>query len=55
MEQAAERIRHYHEHQKQAFWQYTMLGQQVTPLDRVDLYVLGGKAAGGLETSQKFG
>jgi histidinol dehydrogenase len=47
---AAERIRRYHERQKVASWQYTepdgtVLGQQVTPLDRVGLYVPGGKAA----------
>mgnify|MGYP000338936253 CR=1 FL=1 len=50
LEQAAERIRNYHLHQKQASWQYTeadgtMLGQQVTPLSKVGLYVPGGKAA----------
>jgi histidinol dehydrogenase len=50
LELAAERIRNYHEHQKQASWQYTeadgtLLGQQVTPLDKVGLYVPGGKAA----------
>ena len=50
LEQAAERIRNYHDHQKQASWQYTeadgtMLGQQVTPLSKVGLYVPGGKAA----------
>ena len=48
--QAAERIRIYHEHQKQESWSYTeadgtLLGQQVTPLDRAGLYVPGGKAA----------
>ena len=47
---AAERIRRYHEHQKMDSWSYTeddgtLLGQQVTPLDRVGLYVPGGKAA----------
>jgi histidinol dehydrogenase len=47
---AAERIRAYAEHQKMAGWSYTeadgtLLGQQVTPLDRVGLYVPGGKAA----------
>jgi histidinol dehydrogenase len=47
---AAERIRTYHEHQRQDSWRVeedggTMLGQQVTPLDRVGLYVPGGKAA----------
>lgn len=50
LEQAAERIRAYAEHQKMASWSYTeadgtRLGQQVTPLDRVGLYVPGGKAA----------
>lgn len=47
---AAERVRKYHEHQKQDSWTYTeadgtILGQQVTPLDRAGLYVPGGKAA----------
>ncbi len=47
---SAQRIREYHQRQKQASWSYTeadgtMLGQQVTPLDRVGLYVPGGKAA----------
>lgn len=47
---AAERIRRYHEHQKPESWQYTeadgtVLGQQVTPLDRAGIYVPGGKAA----------
>ncbi|HHJ40240.1 MAG: histidinol dehydrogenase [Methylothermaceae bacteria B42] len=47
---AAERIRAYAEHQKLESWRYTdalgnMLGQQVTPLDKVGLYVPGGKAA----------
>ncbi|VUD60001.1 Histidinol dehydrogenase [Thalassocella blandensis] len=47
--QAAERIRVYHEHQKQDSWQYrevngTVLGQKITPLDRVGLYAPGGKA-----------
>lgn len=50
LEQAAQRIRQYHEKQKTDSWQYTesdgtMLGQKVTPLDRVGLYVPGGKAA----------
>lgn len=50
LEQAAERVRRYHEHQKGESWRYTeadgtVLGQQVTPLDRVGLYVPGGKAA----------
>ena len=47
---AAERILNYHQRQKQDSWQYTeadgtLLGQQVTALDRVGLYVPGGKAA----------
>ncbi|MDA1106931.1 MAG: histidinol dehydrogenase [Proteobacteria bacterium] len=47
---AAERIRRYHEHQKAQSWSYreadgTLLGQQITALDRVGLYVPGGKAA----------
>lgn len=50
LELAVERVRSYHERQKQASWTYTeadgtMLGQQVTCLDRVGLYVPGGKAA----------
>jgi len=47
---AAERVRVYHERQLQQTWTYTeadgtVLGQQVTALDRVGLYVPGGKAA----------
>ncbi len=47
---AAGRIRAYHEKQKVASWQYieadgTLLGQRVTALDRVGLYVPGGKAS----------
>ncbi|MDR1853947.1 MAG: histidinol dehydrogenase [Azoarcus sp.] len=50
LELAAERVRLYHERQKGESWTYaepngTVLGQQVTPLDRVGLYVPGGKAA----------
>ncbi len=50
LEQAAARIRAYHERQPLASWRYTesdgtVLGQQVTPLDRVGVYVPGGKAA----------
>ena len=50
LERAAQRVRDYHQHQKQDDWSYTeadgtLLGQQVTPLDRVGLYVPGGKAA----------
>ncbi len=48
--EAAERIRSYHEHQKTESWSYTdaagtLLGQQLTPLDSVGVYVPGGKAA----------
>ena len=50
LELAAERIRRYHQHQKQASWHYreedgTLLGQQITALDRVGIYVPGGKAS----------
>lgn len=50
LEEAAARIRSYHEHQPLQSWQYqeadgTVLGQRITPLDRVGLYVPGGKAA----------
>jgi histidinol dehydrogenase len=50
LEFAAERVRSYHEHQRSESWTYTeadgtVLGQQVTPLDRAGLYVPGGKAA----------
>jgi len=50
LEAAAERIRAYAEHQRLQSWQYTdaegnLLGQKITPLDRVGLYVPGGKAA----------
>jgi histidinol dehydrogenase len=50
LEHAAERVRRYAERQKMTGWTYTeddgtVLGQQVTPLDRVGLYVPGGKAA----------
>jgi histidinol dehydrogenase len=50
LQQAAERVTDYHKKQVQLSWNYldddgTMLGQQVTPLDRVGLYVPGGKAA----------
>ena len=50
LEVAAERIRSYHVNQLQKSWSYTeadgtRLGQQITPLDRVGLYVPGGKAA----------
>ena len=47
---AADRIRSYHEHQRAQSWVYTeadgtRLGQKITPLDRVGLYVPGGKAS----------
>ncbi|MGZ5181720.1 MAG: histidinol dehydrogenase [Ramlibacter sp.] len=53
LETAAARVRSYHEAQKRASgesWSYreadgTLLGQKVTPLDRVGIYVPGGKAA----------
>ena len=50
LEAAADRVRSYHEYQKQESWTYkeadgTILGQQITPLDRAGLYVPGGKAA----------
>ncbi len=50
LEIAAERIRSYHQHQLQASWRYTeadgtVLGQQITAMERVGLYVPGGKAS----------
>lgn len=50
LQTAANRIRAYAEHQKMQSWEYaeadgTVLGQKITPLDRVGLYVPGGKAA----------
>jgi histidinol dehydrogenase len=53
LQAAAMRVRSYHEAQKKAgggSWSYhdedgTLLGQKVTPLDRVGIYVPGGKAA----------
>jgi histidinol dehydrogenase len=50
LQTAANRIRAYAEHQKLQSWDYTetdgtVLGQKITPLDRVGLYVPGGKAA----------
>ena len=53
LEVAARRVRRYHQHQVQHSWSYedddeapgTLLGQKVTPLERVGLYVPGGKAA----------
>ncbi len=50
LEESGERVRRYHDKQKMESWTYTeddgtLLGQQVTPLDRVGLYVPGGQAA----------
>lgn len=50
LQEAANRVRIYHEKQLMSSWSYTeedgtLLGQQVTSLDRVGLYVPGGKAA----------
>lgn len=50
LQEAADRVRAYHERQVLTSWSYTeadgtLLGQQVTALDRVGLYVPGGKAA----------
>ncbi|MDC0404404.1 histidinol dehydrogenase, partial [Porticoccaceae bacterium] len=50
LESAAQRIESYHRHQLQESWSYresdgTLLGQQITPLDRAGLYVPGGKAS----------
>ncbi|MDV6347694.1 histidinol dehydrogenase [Nitrosomonas sp. Is35] len=50
LQQAAERVRSYHEKQPLSSWQYTdadgtLLGQKVTALDRAGLYVPGGKAS----------
>ncbi|MFC1748352.1 histidinol dehydrogenase [Pseudomonadota bacterium] len=50
LEFSMQRLYAYHEHQRADSWSYTeadgtMLGQKVTPLDRVGLYVPGGKAA----------
>ncbi|MCK7595921.1 histidinol dehydrogenase [Microbulbifer sp. CAU 1566] len=50
LEIAAKRVRAYHEHQLQSSWQYqeddgTILGQQITPMERVGIYVPGGKAS----------
>ena len=50
LEYAHERIATYAQRQKMTSWRYTeadgtVLGQQITPLDRVGLYVPGGQAA----------
>src|SRR5690606_6153992 len=47
LRKAAQRIRVYHEKQRQESWQYTdadgsVYGQQITPIDRVGMYVPGG-------------
>lgn len=50
LEFAAARVREYHEHQRQESWQYqdaagNTLGQQITALQRVGIYVPGGRAS----------
>ena len=50
LEQAAERIAAYHEHQVQQSWQFhddagNLLGQKITPMARAGIYVPGGKAS----------
>ncbi|WP_323845089.1 histidinol dehydrogenase [Microbulbifer magnicolonia] len=50
LEAAAERVREYHRYQLQESWRYreadgTVLGQQITPMERVGIYVPGGKAS----------
>lgn len=50
LREASDRIRRYHERQKQDSWQYeepdgSVYGQKVIPLDRVGIYVPGGKAS----------
>ncbi len=50
LEKAAERIHEFHERQKDVSWEYydengSRFGQKLTPLDRVGIYVPGGKAA----------
>lgn len=50
LETAAGRVHDYHEHQRQESWQYTeadgtVLGQKITPIEKVGLYVPGGKAS----------
>lgn len=47
---AAQRVRDYHQRQLQSSWQYqeadgTLLGQQITAMERVGIYVPGGKAS----------
>ncbi|WP_066966464.1 histidinol dehydrogenase [Microbulbifer sp. Q7] len=50
LELAAKRVREYHQHQLQSSWEYqeadgTVLGQQITAMERVGIYVPGGKAS----------
>ncbi|MBV1961302.1 MAG: histidinol dehydrogenase [Immundisolibacteraceae bacterium] len=50
LEQAAQRIKAYHQHQLSESWQFTdslgnQLGQRITPLECIGVYVPGGKAA----------
>lgn len=50
LELAAERVKNYHQHQRQESWSYreadgNVLGQQITAMQRVGLYVPGGKAS----------
>ncbi|WP_413663035.1 histidinol dehydrogenase [Microbulbifer sp. CNSA002] len=50
LEAAANRVRRYHEYQRQESWRYTeadgtVLGQQITPMQSVGIYVPGGKAS----------
>lgn len=50
LEQAAARVQAYHQKQQASSWRYTeadgtVLGQKITPMDRVGLYVPGGKAS----------
>jgi len=50
LEYAAQRVRSFHQHQLQQSWQYyddagNLLGQKITPLERVGIYVPGGKAS----------
>jgi histidinol dehydrogenase len=50
LESAADRVRSYHQHQKQESWQYrdaggNLLGQKITAIKRVGIYVPGGKAS----------
>jgi histidinol dehydrogenase len=50
LETAAKRIQNFHEHQKASSWEYddgcgSRLGQRLTPLERIGVYIPGGKAA----------